>query len=159
MEHAVVARRWERLERTSESRSEEETLEELGDPVGRVLKETDPEFFLFLFLNTKPPLTLPLSVCSPSGHPPSPCHSIKHLSVTRTNNACRAPTIFTKKKKENEVTSRERSTDPFSHLHPLPWYDLWEVWYTEKRVVRSGMCPAQLAPFLFFWRAWQQRHC
>lgn len=51
---------------TSVSRSEEESVEEEGEPVIKVLKESDPLNPRFL---TCPALTF--NGCSPSGHPSS----------------------------------------------------------------------------------------
>lgn len=56
---------------TSVSRSEEESEAEVGEPVSRVLNETDPLKSRFL---TNPTLTF--NGCSPSGHPSS-CMSKK----------------------------------------------------------------------------------
>ena len=56
----------EKKEVTSVSRSEEESVEELGEPVSKVLKETEPDKLRFL---TNP--TLALSGLRPRGHPSS----------------------------------------------------------------------------------------
>ena len=53
---------------TSVSKSDEETVEELGEPVMKVLKEVEPEKSLFL---TNP--TLVFNGCKPRGQPSS-CH-------------------------------------------------------------------------------------
>lgn len=53
-------------ELTSVSRSEEESVEEIGEPVSKVLKECEPLRSRFL---TSPTLTF--SGCSPNGHPSS----------------------------------------------------------------------------------------
>ncbi|KAK4776486.1 hypothetical protein SAY86_005174 [Trapa natans] len=121
---AVVARRCEKQDQTSESRSQEERL---GDLVSRVLKETELEFSLSILLITKPAL----SVCSPSGHPPSACHSIKHPSVRLMNTHI-------------DTSIKGKGHRP---VHPSASVTLirpLEERYTEKRVVRSG---------IFFWRA------
>lgn len=63
---------------TSVSRSDEESVEELGEPVSKVLNEIEPE--------KSPILANPItfSGCKPSGHPSS-CNQISQKKVAKTS--------------------------------------------------------------------------
>lgn len=75
-------------ELTSVSRSEEESVDEIGEPVSKVLKECEPLRSRFL---TSPTLTF--SGCSPNGHPSS-CtypYSIFHIQYSTNGENIKTP--------------------------------------------------------------------
>lgn len=69
-----------KLPLTSVSKSDEESVEELGEPVSKVLNEIDPEKSPIL---ANPILTF--SGCKPRGHPSS-CNQISQKKVAKTSN-------------------------------------------------------------------------
>jgi hypothetical protein len=84
---------------TSVSRSEEEMVEEMGEPVSKVLKETDPDKSRFL---TNP--TLAFSGLKPKGHPSSACIPNQSSGFTHILkiSKCQGETKKKKKKKKNQ---------------------------------------------------------
>lgn len=68
------------------SKSDEESVEEVGEPVIKVLNDTDPEKSLCL---AKPTLTL--IGCKPRGHP----SSYNHISQEKKNLMHKFPALWT----------------------------------------------------------------
>lgn len=83
----------EKKEVTSVSRSEEESVEELGEPVSKVLKETEADKLRFL---TNP--TLALSGLRPRGHPSSYIKII--IIIIKTTNGFSLKLINLQNKRE-----------------------------------------------------------
>lgn len=121
---------WDFYWLTSVSKSDEESVEEVGEPVIKVLNETDPEKSLFL-----PKPTLTLIGCKPRGQPSSYNHinqkksrkmmyrfsSIISRSITKQNNN----NVIRNASPTNQRNYRKKPGDPH-HTKPRKKNKIWE---------------------------------
>ena len=111
---------WGKCVLTSVSRSEEETMEEVGEPVSKVLKETDPDKSRFL---TNP--TLAFSGLNPKGHPssciPNQSSGFSHLLKISKKKSIKSIhySTFTKCLC---VQKRERERERAAEVPAEPWF-------------------------------------